>query len=37
MKIPAALISDDNFVMQTCVAITSLYKRKIKAPFMKFL
>ena len=28
MKIPVVMISDDNFVMQTCVAITSLYKNK---------
>lgn len=26
--IPIVMISDDNFVMQTCVAITSLYKNK---------
>jgi len=27
-KIPVVMITDDNFVMQTCVAITSLYKNK---------
>lgn len=27
-RIPIVMISDDNFVMQTCVAITSLYKNK---------
>lgn len=27
-NIPIVMISDDNFVMQTCVAITSLYKNK---------
>lgn len=27
-RIPVVMISDDNFVMQTCVAITSLYKNK---------
>lgn len=27
-SIPIVMISDDNFVMQTCVAITSLYKNK---------
>ncbi len=29
-KIPIVMISDDNFVMQTCVTITSLYKNKHK-------
>ena len=27
-RIPIVMISDDNFVMQTCVAITSLYLNK---------
>ena len=27
-RIPIVMISDDNFVMQTCVAITSIYKNK---------
>lgn len=30
-KIPIVMISDDNFVMQTCVAITSLYKNKFSS------
>lgn len=29
-RIPIVMISDDNFVMQTCVAITSLYMNKNK-------
>lgn len=36
-RIPIVMISDDNFVMQTCVAITSLYENKYQETVYEIL